>query len=54
VALFREFAAMVEIHYDDIEAYRHEENKAPLGFVEGLNDAIRATHRRAYGYRDEE
>jgi transposase len=25
----------------------------PLGFVEGLNNKIRAIQRRAYGFRDE-
>ena len=53
-ALFRKFAAMVESHWDGIEAYCREENKVPLGFVEGLNNKIRAIQRRAYGYRDEE
>ena len=51
---FRKFAAMVEAHWDGIEAYCHEENKVPLGFVEGLNNKIRAIQGRAYGYRDEE
>jgi transposase len=51
---FRKFAAMVEGHWDGIEAYCHEENKVPLGFVEGLKNKIRAIQRRAYGYRDEE
>jgi transposase len=51
---FRKFAAMVERHWDGIEAYCHEENKVPLGFVEGLNNKIRALQGRAYGYRDEE
>jgi transposase len=51
---FRKFAAMVERHWDGIEAYCHEENKVPLGFVEGLNNKIRALRGRAYGYRDEE
>jgi transposase len=51
---FRKFAAMVEAHWDGIEAYCHEENKVPLGFVEGLNNKIRVLQRRAYGYRDEE
>jgi transposase len=31
-----------------------EENKVPLGFVEGLNNQIRTIQRRAYGFRDEE
>lgn len=51
---FRKFAATVERHWDGIEAYCHEENKVPLGFVEGLNNKIRALQGRAYGYRDEE
>jgi len=51
---FQKFAAMVETHWDGIEAYCREENKIPLGFVEGLNNKIRALQRRAYGYRDEE
>ena len=45
---------MVESHWDGIEAYCYEENRVPLGFVEGLNNKIRAIQRRAYGFRDEE
>ena len=45
---------MVEAHWDGIEAYCRPENKVPLGFVEGINNKIRAIQRRAYGYRDEE
>jgi transposase len=48
------FARLVGAHWDGIEAYCHEENKVPLGFVEGLNNKIRAIQRRAYGFRDEE
>jgi transposase len=51
---FERFAQMVFLHWDGIEAYCHEENKVPLGFVEGLNNKIRAIQRRAYGFRDEE
>jgi transposase len=51
---FQKFADMVEAHWDGIESYCHVENKVPLGFVEGLNNKIRALQRRAYGYRDEE
>jgi transposase len=51
---FERFAVMVAVHWDGIEAYCHEENKVPLGFVEGLNNKIRAIQRRAYGFRDEE
>jgi transposase len=51
---FQKFARMVEAHWDGIEAYCHEENKVPLGFVEGINNKIRAIQRRSYGLRDEE
>jgi transposase len=51
---FERFATMVAGHWDGIEAYCHEENKVPLGFVEGVNNKIRAIQRRAYGFRDEE
>ncbi len=51
---FERFALMVATHWDGIEAYCHEENKVPLGFVEGLNNKIRVLQRRAYGYRDED
>jgi transposase len=51
---FQKFARMIEVHWDGIEAYCHEENKVMLGFVEGLNNKIRAIQRRAYGFRDEE
>jgi transposase len=51
---FEKFARMVEDHWDGIEAYCHVENKVALGFVEGMNNRIRALQRRAYGYRDED
>jgi transposase len=52
---FQRFARMVEAHWDGIEAFCRHENKAvPLGFVEGINNKIRAIQRRAYGLRDEE
>jgi transposase len=51
---FERFARMVSAHWDGVEAYCHEENKVPLGFVEGLNNKIRVIQRRAYGFRDEE
>src|SRR5262249_48591292 len=51
---FRKFARMAEAHWDGMEAYCHEDNKVPLGFVEGLNSKIRTLQRRAHGYRDEE
>jgi len=51
---FERFAELVAAHWDGIEAYCHEENRVPLGFVEGLNNKIRAIQRRAYGFRDEQ
>lgn len=51
---YEKFAAMIERHWDGIEAYCHPENKVALGFVEGLNNKIRVIQRRAYGLRDEE
>jgi len=51
---FEHFARMIAVHWDGIEAYFHAENQVPLGFVEGLNNKIRAIQRRAYGFRDEE
>ena len=51
---YGKFARMVEVHWDGIASYCHEENKVPLGFVEGINNKIRVIQRRAYGLRDEE
>jgi transposase len=51
---YEKFAAMIEAHWDGIVAYCDPDNKVPLGFVEGLNNKIRAIQRRAYGFRDEE
>lgn len=51
---FEKFARMIEAHWDGIEAYCRQENKVALGFVEGLNNKIRAIQRRAYGFRDED
>ncbi len=51
---FQKFTRMIEAHWDGIEAYCHEENKVPLGFVEGINNKIRSIQRRAFGFRDEE
>jgi transposase len=50
---FEKFARMVESHWDGIAAFCSEENRVPLGFVEGLNNKIRVIQRRAYGLRDE-
>jgi transposase len=54
LAPFEKFAQMVAAHWDGIETYCLEENKVPLGFVEGLNNKIRTIQKRAYGLRDEE
>lgn len=51
---FRKFAGMIASHWDGIQTHFHEENQVPLGFVEGLNNKIRAIQRRAYGFRDED
>jgi transposase len=51
---YEKFAAMIETHWDGIEAYCYADNKVALGFVEGLNNKIRVIQRRAYGLRDEE
>jgi transposase len=51
---YKKFARMVESHWDGIAVYCREENKVPLGFVEGINNKIRVIQRRAYGLRDEE
>jgi transposase len=51
---YQRFAERVERHWDKIAAYCKPENKVALGFVEGLNNKIRAIQRRAYGLRDEE
>jgi transposase len=51
---YEKFAAMIEAHWDGIEAYCDANNKVALGFVEGLNNKIRVMQRRAYGLRDEE
>jgi transposase len=51
---FEAFARMIATNWDGIEAYCHKENKVPLGFVEGINNKIRAIQRQAYGFRDEE
>jgi transposase len=45
---------MIDTHWHGIAAYCEADNKVALGFVEGLNNKIRALQRRAYGFRDEE
>jgi hypothetical protein len=44
----------IDRHWDAIAAYCKPENNASLGFVEGANNKIRVTQRRAYGIRGEE
>jgi transposase len=51
---YQRFADMIDRHWDAIAAYCRPENKVSLGFVEGLNNKIRVSQRRAYGLRDEE
>ena len=51
---YEKFAQMIDRHWDGIAAYCRPENKASLGFVEGLNNKIRVIQRRAYGLRDED
>ena len=51
---YQKFAAMIERHWDGIAAYCKPENKAALGFVEGINNKIPVIQRRAYGVHDEE
>jgi transposase len=51
---FVKFAAMVERNWDGLAEYCRQEDKPPLGFIEGLNTKIRVIQRRAYGLRDEE
>lgn len=51
---YEKFAAMIERHWNGIAAYCLLNTKISLGFVEGLNNKIGATQRRAYGIRDEE
>jgi transposase len=42
-------AAMIERHWDGIEAFCLSENTVALGFVEGLNNNVREIQQRAYG-----
>ena len=45
---------MVERHWEGIVSWCKEENRVPLGFVEGLNSRIRKIQARGYGYKDVE
>ena len=51
---FEDFARMIEKHWDGIASFCKQENKIPLGYVEGLNNKIRVIQRRAYGLHDEQ
>ena len=51
---YEKFATMIEKHWDGIAAHSQPTHTIPLGFVEGFNNKIRTTQRRAYGLRDEE
>jgi transposase len=46
--------AMIDRHWSGIAAYCKPQNKVALGFVEGFNNKVRVSQRRAYGLRDEE
>ena len=52
---FEKFAGLIDAHWDGIASFCRTENKSvPLGFVEGLNNKIRALQRRSFGFRDEQ
>jgi len=51
---YKDFAQLIERHWEGIAAHCLPQNKVSLGFVEGLNNKIRVIQRRAYGLRDEE
>ncbi len=51
---YEKFAEMIDRHWAGIAAYCDPRNKVALGFVEGLNNKIRVSQRRAYGLHDEE
>jgi transposase len=51
---YKEFAEMIERHWEGIAAFIRLEDKVSLGFVEGLNNKVRVMQRRAYGLWDEE
>lgn len=54
LAPYEKFAKMIERHWSGLMAYCEEENKPPMGMVEGLNNKIKVLMRKAYGYRDDE
>jgi transposase len=49
---FKKVVEMVDSHWEGIVSWCKEENKVPLGFVEGLNGRIRKIQAQGYGYRD--
>lgn len=49
---FEDFVALVERHWDGIISYCQPDHKVSLGFMEGLNNKIRVSQRRAFGIRD--
>jgi len=51
---FQKVVRMVESHWEGIVSWCKEENKVPLGFVEGLNSRIRKIQAQGYGYHDVE
>ena len=50
---FEKFATLIERHWEGIASSCTPRNKVKLGFVEGLNNTIRVSQWRAYGYREE-
>ena len=49
---FQKVVRMVERHWEGIASWCKEENRVPLGFVEGLNSRIRKIQSHGYGYKD--
>ncbi len=49
---FQKVVRMVESHWEGIVSWCKEENRVPLGFVEGLNSRIRKIQSQGYGYKD--
>ncbi|MDP2815590.1 MAG: transposase, partial [Rectinemataceae bacterium] len=49
---FQKVVRMVENHWEGIVSWCKEENRVPLGFVEGLNSRIRKIQAQGYGYKD--
>lgn len=49
---YKEFAELIESHWDGIVSYCHPDHKVSLGFMEGLINKIRVIQRRSFGIRD--